>query len=139
MGPHYQRDRSFFTMLRGRFHPYGPSKAGFEAMAAGHAQEFEGTGVTVNVIVPGGPSDTAMVPGIRCRDQLIPTTAMLGPFEFLMSGAGADVTGQRFIAANWEGAKPVTEARAASESPIAWPDLTKTAVWPTSRAGDLDT
>ena len=34
---------SFFTMLRGRFHPYGPAKAGLEAMAAGHANEFEGT------------------------------------------------------------------------------------------------
>ena len=130
---------SFFTMLRGKFHPYGPSKAGFEAMAAGHAQEFEGTGVTVNVIVPGGPSDTAMVPPEYDvpRDQLIPTTAMLGPFEFLLSEAGAEVTGKRFIAANWDRSKPIEDARAASESPIAWPDLTKTAVWPSSRAGDL--
>ena len=31
---------SFFTMLRGRFHPYGPAKAGLEAMSAGHAGEF---------------------------------------------------------------------------------------------------
>ena len=53
---------SFFTMLRGRFHPYGPAKAGLEAMSAGHAGEFAGRGVTVNVVVPGGPSDTPMVP-----------------------------------------------------------------------------
>ena len=53
---------SFFTMLRGRFHPYGPAKAGLEAMSAGHAAEFESRGVTVNVVVPGGPSDTPMVP-----------------------------------------------------------------------------
>src|SRR6185437_4328059 len=32
---------SFFTMLRGGFHPYGPVKAGLEAMAAGHAKEFD--------------------------------------------------------------------------------------------------
>ena len=37
---------SFFTMLRGRFHPYGPAKAGLEAMSAGHAAEFEGSVVT---------------------------------------------------------------------------------------------
>ena len=43
---------SFFTMLRGRFHPYGPAKAGLEAMSAGHAGEFEGRGVTVNVRGP---------------------------------------------------------------------------------------
>src|SRR6185312_11150888 len=36
---------SFYTMLRGRFHPYGPIKAGLEAMAAGHAKEFDGTGI----------------------------------------------------------------------------------------------
>ena len=30
---------SFFTMLRGSFQPYGPTKAGMEAMAAAHAAE----------------------------------------------------------------------------------------------------
>lgn len=65
---------SFFTMLRGGFHPYGPTKAGLEAMAAGHAEEFEGTGVTVNVVVPGGPADTPMVPKESTFDRkdLIP-------------------------------------------------------------------
>ena len=53
---------SMFTMLRGRFHPYGPSKAALEAMSAGHAQELEEHGITVNVVVPGGPADTPMVP-----------------------------------------------------------------------------
>ena len=39
---------SFFTMLRGRFHPYGAGQGRLEAMSAGHAAEFEGSGVTVN-------------------------------------------------------------------------------------------
>ena len=51
-----------FTMLRAKFHPYGPSKAAMEAMSAGHAEEFAPDGITVNVVVPGGPADTAMVP-----------------------------------------------------------------------------
>src|SRR5688572_3691174 len=36
---------SFFTMLRGGFQPYGPCKAGVEAMASAHAQEFQASGV----------------------------------------------------------------------------------------------
>ena len=50
---------SFFTMLRGSFHPYGPCKAGFEAISAGHAKEFEGTGITVNV--PSGLGAPVMI------------------------------------------------------------------------------
>ena len=72
---------NFFSMLRGRFHPYGPSKAGLEAMSAGHASEFEPHGITVNVVVPGGPADTAMVPessGYK-RADLIPTSKMIAP------------------------------------------------------------
>jgi NAD(P)-dependent dehydrogenase (short-subunit alcohol dehydrogenase family) len=42
---------SFFTMLRGGFQPYGPAKAGVEAMSAAHAEEFKDSGVTVNVVV----------------------------------------------------------------------------------------
>ena len=78
---------SFFTMLRGKFHPYGPVKAGLEAMAAGHAKEFEGTGITVNVIVPGGPADTPMVPassGLK-REDLIPPVQMTYPLLWLCS------------------------------------------------------
>ena len=36
--------------------PYGPSKSDLEAMSVSHAGEFRGTGVTANVVVPGGPS-----------------------------------------------------------------------------------
>ena len=59
---------SFFTMLRSRFHPYGPAKAGLEAISAGHAEEFAGTGVTVQrcrARRPHGHADGAR--GIRLR------------------------------------------------------------------------
>lgn len=72
---------SFATMLRGGFHPYGPCKAALEAMASGHAKEFEGSGVTVNVVLPGGPADTPMVPpesGFERKD-LIPPRSWLPP------------------------------------------------------------
>ena len=53
---------SFFTMLNEGFAPYGPAKAALEAASAIWAKEFQDTGVSVNVLVPGGPTDTRMVP-----------------------------------------------------------------------------
>jgi NAD(P)-dependent dehydrogenase (short-subunit alcohol dehydrogenase family) len=123
---------SFFTMLRGRFHPYGPAKAALEAMSAGHASEFGGTGITVNVVVPGGPADTPMVPaasGIR-REDLIPPARMAPPMLWLCTGEADAVTGKRYIAAKWDDALSPETARRASESPIGWPELAASPVWP---------
>jgi NAD(P)-dependent dehydrogenase (short-subunit alcohol dehydrogenase family) len=123
---------SFFTMLRGKFHPYGPVKAGLEAMAAGHAKELDGTGVTVNVVVPGGPADTPMVPassGFR-REDLIAPVRMTYPLLWLCSAEADRVTGKRYVAAQWDPAAPVATARDASEAPIAWPELASAPVWP---------
>ena len=128
---------SFFTMLRGRFHPYGPAKAGLEAMSSGHAQEFADDGITVNVVVPGGPSDTAMVPDAAgfARSDLIPTSAMVPPILWLCSPEADGVTGNRYVAAQWDavGKSCWHDARAASEAPIAWPDLAAAPVWPGGR------
>lgn len=123
---------SFFTMLRGGFHPYGPAKAGLEAMAAGHAKEFDGTGITVNVIVPGGPADTPMVPassGFK-RTELIPPVQMTYPLLWLCSGEADRVTGKRYVAALWDPDAPIDAARRAAEAPIAWPELATAPVWP---------
>ena len=126
---------SFFTMLRGKFHPYGPAKAGLEAMSAGHAGEFQGSGVTVNVVVPGGPSDTPMVPmesGFD-RSAMVPPTAMVPPILWLCSEAGGTHTGHRYVAANWDtGADPVAAAEGC-RAPIGWPELAQNPVWPGGR------
>jgi NAD(P)-dependent dehydrogenase (short-subunit alcohol dehydrogenase family) len=123
---------SMFTMLRGRFHPYGPAKAALEAMSAGHAQEFEPYGITVNVVVPGGPADTPMVPaasGLK-RSELIPPAAMVPPIVWLCSPAGDGVTGRRFVAAQWDPARTVAANRAAAEAAAGWPSLAQSPVWP---------
>jgi len=49
---------SMDTMWRKHSTPYGPSKAGHEPLVAAMAQELEGTGVTANVLVPGGATFT---------------------------------------------------------------------------------
>ena len=126
---------SFFTMLRGRFHPYGPAKAGLEAMSAGHAAEFEGSRVTVNVVVPGGPTDTPMVPEEAGFDRgaLIPPSAMAPPILWLCSEAGGAHTGHRYVAAQWDVSADPAEAARSCRAPIGWPDLAQNPVWPGGR------
>lgn len=115
---------SFATMLRGGFHPYGPCKAGLEAMSSGHAREFEGSGVTVNVVLPGGPVDTPMVPGESGFDRktLIPPTVMVAPIVWLCSPAADGITGNRYIAARWDTSQTPEQAERHCRAPIGWPD-----------------
>ncbi|MBM84965.1 MAG: hypothetical protein CMM47_02955 [Rhodospirillaceae bacterium] len=126
---------SFFTMLRGKFHPYGPSKSGFESMSAGHAAEFAADGITVNVVVPGGPADTPMVSDDAGFDrrELVPAQAMTWPALWLCSSGGDAVTGNRYIAGRWDLASSIEENRAHTEAPIGWPDLAEDPVWPGGR------
>ena len=129
---------SFFTMLRGKFHPYSPPKAGLEAMSAGHAKEFAGRGVTVNVVVPGGPADTPMVPAESGLDRaaLVPPAAMIPPVLWLCSEAGGDWTGHRYIAGNWDASLDPAEAAEACRAPIGWEDLAANLVWPGAKPSE---
>ena len=72
---------SYFTMLNPGFSPYGPAKSGLEAWSTSLAGELKRTGITVNVVVPGGPTDTPMVPddGSMERSQLIRPEKWLRP------------------------------------------------------------
>ncbi len=122
---------SFFTMLR--VLPYGATKAALEAASAVWAKELDGTGVTVNVVVPGGPTDTAFIAdqsGID-RDRMLRPEVMAAPIRWLASDGSDHVTGRRFIAAKWDGDLPEHEAAEISGAPIGWPDLAAaTVVWP---------
>jgi NAD(P)-dependent dehydrogenase (short-subunit alcohol dehydrogenase family) len=123
---------SFFTMLRGGFQPYGPCKAGLEAMAAAHAKEFGGSGVTVNVVVPGGPADTPMVPEGSgfARSELIAPAVMAPPIVWLCSDAADGITGNRYVAAEWDANGPQEQVEQRCRAPIAWPSLAQNPVWP---------
>lgn len=129
---------SFFTMLRAGFSPYGPAKAGLEAWSASFAKELGGSGVTVNVVVPGGPTDTPMLPAESGIDRaaMIRPERMAPPMLWLCSEAGAGTTGMRFVAAHWDPAADPAEAARQAGAPAAWPELAQAPVWPGGKPHD---
>lgn len=116
---------SLDTMLRVGTAPYGGSKAANEAHTAILAADLEGTGVTVNVLVPGGPANTRMIPmeSLMKREELIQPDVMITPLVWLCSDAANGIHGKRFIAARWDTAKPGHLAADGCSAPIGWPQL----------------
>ncbi|HUI12449.1 MAG TPA: SDR family oxidoreductase [Xanthobacteraceae bacterium] len=116
---------SLDVMWRGMMQPYGASKAAKEAMLAALAQELEGSGVTANVLVPGGAADTRMVPraAVPDRSTLISPDVMVAPLVWLCSNAADGVNGQRFIAAKWDKKAPPEQAAKNAAAPAAWQQL----------------
>jgi NAD(P)-dependent dehydrogenase (short-subunit alcohol dehydrogenase family) len=113
---------SLGTMIRAGSPTYGPSKAALEAFSAIMAKDLEGSGVTVNVLVPGGVTNTAMVPpesGFD-RQQMIQPEIMAPPLVWLVSDAASGVTGRRFLAVHWDPALPPAEAAENAGAPVAW-------------------
>ena len=68
------------------------------------AQELEGTGVTANVLVPGGATYTNLTysgdPNLR--NQLIRPEVMQEPVVWLASNDSGEFNGRRIIAYNWD-------------------------------------
>ncbi len=113
---------SLGTMIRSGSPTYGPSKAALEAFSAIMAKDLEDSGVTVNVLVPGGVTNTAMVPPEAGFDraQMIQPEAMAPPLVWLVSDAAAAVTGRRFLAVHWDAALMPEEAAEKAGAPVAW-------------------
>jgi NAD(P)-dependent dehydrogenase (short-subunit alcohol dehydrogenase family) len=77
---------SLGTMIGAGFPTYGPSKAALEALSAIMAKDLDGTGVTVNVLVPGGITNTPMVSGSDFdRVKMIQPEVMAPPLVWLIS------------------------------------------------------
>jgi NAD(P)-dependent dehydrogenase (short-subunit alcohol dehydrogenase family) len=123
---------SLDTMWRSFMQPYGGSKAANEAHLLAMAQELDGTGVTANVLVPGGAADTRMVSRTAApdRSKLISPDVMVAPLLWLCSNASDGVTGQRFIGASWDEKLPVEEAAKKAGAPMAWQQLGRQAALP---------
>lgn len=123
---------SLDTMWRRLMQPYGGSKAANEAMLTALAQELDGTGVTANVLVPGGAADTRLVSRVMAPDRsaLIVPEVMIAPLIWLCSNAADGVNGQRFIAMKWDAKLPPEEAAKNAGAPAAWQQLGRQAIMP---------
>jgi NAD(P)-dependent dehydrogenase (short-subunit alcohol dehydrogenase family) len=123
---------SLDTMWRSLMQPYGGSKAANEAHICALAQELEGTGVTANVLVPGGAADTRLVSRAMAPDRsaLIAPEVMVAPLIWLCSNASDGVSGQRFIAMRWDEKLAPAEAAKIAGAPAAWQQLGRQAIMP---------
>ena len=91
-------------MVRAGSSPYGPSKAAIETATANWAADLEGSGVTVNALLPGGASDTNMIPSVDVPDRamLLPPSVMVAPVVWLTSAASSKWSGYRFVGKDWD-------------------------------------
>jgi NAD(P)-dependent dehydrogenase (short-subunit alcohol dehydrogenase family) len=94
------------TMNRKGFVPYGPARAGAEALARVMAADLVGTGVTSNILLPGGATVTGMIPdefAPELRAQLLDPAVMGPPIRWLCSAEAAGVHDQRIVATEFVG------------------------------------
>ena len=120
---------SFRSMLR--VNPYGPIKAALEALSAVWAEELRKDGITVNVLIPGGPTDTPFISDEAGwdRSKMLRPEVMGPPAVWLMSDEAKDYSGNRIIAGNWDVKLPGSEAAKKAGRAIGWPELGADAVW----------
>ena len=112
---------SLGTMLNAGSPTYGPSKAALEALSAIMAKDLDGTGVTVNVLVPGGITNTPMVSESGFdRAKMIQPEVMAPPLLWLVSDAAGKVTGRRFLGVRWDPALPPEQAAENAGVRMAW-------------------
>jgi NAD(P)-dependent dehydrogenase (short-subunit alcohol dehydrogenase family) len=92
------------TMRRQGFVPYGPSRAGAEALSLIMTADLAGTGVTVNMLLPGGATATGMIPGSadEARAQLLQPSVMGPPIVWLCSASAAGISGERIVASEFD-------------------------------------
>jgi NAD(P)-dependent dehydrogenase (short-subunit alcohol dehydrogenase family) len=92
------------TMNRRGFVPYGPSRAGAEALSRIMAADLAGTPVTVNMVLPGGATRTGMIPDedLARRPELLEPDIMGPLITWLASAEAASVHDERLVATEFD-------------------------------------
>jgi NAD(P)-dependent dehydrogenase (short-subunit alcohol dehydrogenase family) len=111
------------TMRRRGFSPYGPSKAALESETIIWAQDLEGTGVTVNALLPGGATLTGMIPQTvpeKTKSALLDPSIMVPPLLWLVSPEADGMTGRRLVATQWQAGSDGKLAAAAATEQAGW-------------------
>jgi NAD(P)-dependent dehydrogenase (short-subunit alcohol dehydrogenase family) len=98
------------TTRRAGFAPYGPSRAATDSLSHIMAADLAGTGVTVNLVAPGGATATGMVPeGLdrEVRAGLLDPSIMGPAIRWLASADSDGITDSRVVATDFaSGARP---------------------------------
>jgi NAD(P)-dependent dehydrogenase (short-subunit alcohol dehydrogenase family) len=98
------------TMRRAGFAPYGPSRAATDSLSHVMAADLAGTGVTVNLLAPGGATATGMVPDDvddDVRARLLDAAIMGPPIRWLVSADSDGITDCRLVATEFaDGVRP---------------------------------
>lgn len=96
------------TMTKQGQLPYGPSKAGAEAMTAIITEELRDLGIMVNVICPGGFTDTGMA-GTGVKEffqknnmQILQPNVLNRVILFLASSESSGLTGEKIIGKDFD-------------------------------------
>lgn len=96
------------TMQRRGYAPYGTTKWGVEGLTQIMALDLEDTNITANVLIPGGATDTAMIPGkvgdktrTGADGNLFEPEIMVEPIQFLSSDISDGIRGMRYVAKLW--------------------------------------
>ena len=121
---------SLGTMVREGYLLYGSSKASAESAMAVLAADLTGTGVTANVLVPGGVTDTPLVGEAGDRSKMLRPEIMVPPLLWLVSDAAASVSGRRFIAADWNASLPAAQAAEGAGAQVAWLSIARMPIEP---------
>ena len=123
---------SLDTMYLAGAGAYGPTKAALEAHTRIMAQDLEDTGVSANILIPGGPVNTRMIPeesGIA-RDKLIQPDVMVQSIVWLCSGESDGINGMRFIGALWDPDLALDARSQAAGAPVAWSQIESRSIYP---------
>lgn len=90
------------TMQRRGFVPYGPARAGAEALSRIMTEDLRPYGIAVNQLLPGGATRTGMIPDGVDPEHLLRPEIMGPPIVFLASAEAAGLTGARIVAKDFD-------------------------------------
>ncbi len=96
------------------------------------AADLAGTGVTSNILVPGGTTNTPLVGEAGDPAKMLQPEIMAAPLLWLLSDEAREVNGRRFIAADWDHLRAGrTGGRKRAGAPIAWMSIARMPIQPT--------